>query len=1028
MRIRPILITAWLASLTMAFSPLAAQETATPNDVADLRSDAYALTHAAVQVDPGQRVENATMLIREGEIISVIADGPVPSGYVEIELEGRFIYPGLIDIDSAYGLEDPTKPAPFSFSTAEVLDSQTPGAYNANQAIRSEYRAAAHFTANPEKAGVYRKLGFGAVLTYMADGIARGTGAVVSTGTGSDNELVITADAAALYSFSKGSSSQSYPISPMGAIALIRQTQFDAQWYERQTPRPFTDQSLDAWLNTRNLPQIFATRGWQSGLRADKLGDEFDIQYIIKGGGDEYQRIDAIKATGAGLIVPLKFPDAPDVSDPLEADSISFASIKHWELAPGSPGSLAAADISFAITSGADEKNFWTNLRKAIKRGLSEADALAALTTTPAAMLNLADRLGTLKSGAIANFLVTSGELFAEETVIEDNWIQGHRHALNQHPVDYSGSYEVMAGAAGPFVIKVSGKPGKHKASIPAAESDGDEESEKESEKAKDTPVKITFDNALVSLSFSPEKDAPAIRLSGWIDADQWQGRGQLGDGSWVDWNGTRSSAEASGDEADEKEDEKQDKKPDPGPVIYPFTAYGRQAVASAQDVVLRNATVWTNEAAGIMEQTDVLVVDGKIAEVGKDLDAGNALEVDASGKHLTSGIIDEHSHIALSGVNDIATNSGMVRMGDVVNSEDVGIYRNLAGGVTAAQLLHGSANPVGGQSALVKFRWGATADEMLIKDADGFIKFALGENVKRSSNRASVRYPQTRMGVEQVYRDTFSAARDYQQAWADYEALSRRQKSSTTAPRRDLVLDTMAEILDSERFITCHSYVQSEINMLMHVADDFGFRVNTFTHILEGYKVADKMAEHGAGGSTFSDWWAYKWEVRYAIPYNATLMAEAGVTVAINSDSGEMSRRLNQEAAKAVKYGGMSEEDAFKMVSLNPAKLLHLDNRMGSVRAGKDADLVLWSDNPLSIYARAEKTWVDGALQFDLQQDLKMRDWMSQERARLIGKIGKGKGKGGKKGGGPGGPKPDQVWQCDSLTGYEYLQAENSK
>ena len=1019
MRTRPILKTAWLLAAALATGPLGAQETTTPNDVADVRSGAYALTHATAQVNPNRRLANATLLLREGKVVSIIADGPVPPGFVEIELEDRFIYPGLIDIDSSYGLEEPAKPVPFSFSTAEVLDSQTPGAYNANQAIRSEYRAAAHFTANEEQAKSFRQLGFGAVLTYLADGIARGTGAVVSTGQGSDNELLISADAAALYSFSKGSSSQSFPISPMGAIALVRQTHFDAQWYAQQNPKPFTDQSLDAWLRIQALPQIFAAGGWQSSLRADKLGDEFDVQYIIKGSGNEYQRIAAIKASNAAVIVPVNFPDAPDVNDPLEADSVSFADLKHWELAPGNPASLARAGIDFAITSGADEKKFWKNLRQAIKHGLSEADALAALTTTPAAMLNLEDRLGTLKTGAIANFLVTSGELFDPETVIEDNWIQGHRHALNQHPVDHSGRYEVMAGAAGIYVIKVSGKPGKHQASIPAAKDSAAGKDQADGDKPKDTEVKIAFEKELISLSFSPEKDAPAIRLSGWIEAGHWRGRGQLGDGSWIDWNGRRLSAEE-GEDSDEKDEESKDQALESGPILYPFTAYGRETVASAEDLVLRNATVWTNESVGIVKDTDVLVVDGKIAAVGKDLDAGGALEVDASGKHLTPGIIDEHSHIALSGVNDIATNSGMVRMGDVVNSEDVSIYRNLAGGVTAAQLLHGSANPVGGQSALVKFRWGATADQMLIKGADGFIKFALGENVKRSRNQASIRYPQTRMGVEQVYRDSFGAARDYQQTWADYNALSRRQQARTPAPRRDLVLDTMAEILDNERFITCHSYVQSEINMLMHVANDFGFKVNTFTHILEGYKVADKMAAHGVGGSTFSDWWAYKWEVRYAIPYNAALMTEAGVTVAINSDSSEMSRRLNQEAAKSIKYGGMTEADAFKMVSLNPAKLLHLDDRMGSILAGKDADLVLWSDNPLSIYARAEKTWVDGVLQFDLEQDMQMRDWIGQERARLVGKIGNLKD--GKEKGAAGGSGPAQVWQCDSLTGYEYL------
>jgi len=421
--------------------------------------------------------------------------------------------------------------------------------------------------------------------------------------------------------------------------------------------------------------------------------------------------------------------------------------------------------------------------------------------------------------------------------------------------------------------------------------------------------------------------------------------------------------------------------------VLYPFTAYGREQIPEAQDFVVRGATVWTNEDEGVLV-TDVLVRDGRIARLGDGVRARNAVEIDGSGKHLTPGIIDEHSHIALFSINEWQTNSSMVRMKDVVDAEDINLYRNLAGGVVAAQLLHGSANPIGGQSAIVKMRWGGPAEELLIEDAPEFIKFALGENVKRSTNPASVRYPQTRMGVERVFVNAFSQAREYGQAWERYNGLSASQRRETAPPRRDLVNEAMLEVLEGERLVTSHSYVQSEINMLMHVAERFDFNINTFTHILEGYKVADKMARHGAGGSTFSDWWAYKWEVRYAIPYNAALMQQAGVMVAINSDDAEMARRLNQEAAKAVKYGGMNEIDALKLVTLNPAILLHLDDRTGSIRRGKDADLVLWSAHPLSIYAVAETTWVEGVPYYDLQDDMALREQIAAERARIIEAI----------------------------------------
>jgi imidazolonepropionase-like amidohydrolase len=316
-----------------------------------------------------------------------------------------------------------------------------------------------------------------------------------------------------------------------------------------------------------------------------------------------------------------------------------------------------------------------------------------------------------------------------------------------------------------------------------------------------------------------------------------------------------------------------------------------------------------------------------------------------------------------------------------------------LAGGVTTSQLLHGSANPIGGQSAIVKWKWSASPEEMLYKNQPKFIKFALGENVKQSSssNNNPTRFPQTRMGVEQVFTDYFQRAKEYKQEWKNYEANSKGKK----APRKDLELQTLAEIIDKERFISCHSYVASEILMMMQVAEKFEFRMNTFTHILEGYKVADEMKKHGVGASTFSDWWAYKFEVNDAIPYNGPIMHNAGLLVAYNSDNAEMSRRLNQEAAKAVKYGNVSEEDAWKFVTLNPAKLLHIDDKVGSIAVGKDADLVLWNTNPLSVYAKAEKTLIEGIIYYDIDKKQASEDKITAERNDLIAQMLQEKNKG---------------------------------
>ena len=421
--------------------------------------------------------------------------------------------------------------------------------------------------------------------------------------------------------------------------------------------------------------------------------------------------------------------------------------------------------------------------------------------------------------------------------------------------------------------------------------------------------------------------------------------------------------------------------------VKYPNMAYGFNEPQKSEDILIKNATVWTNESQGILTNTDILITKGKISKIGNKLKHKSALIIDGTGKYLTSGIIDEHSHIAASSINEGGHNSSAeVTIEEVIDPEDINIYRNLAGGVTTIQILHGSANPIGGRSAIIKLKWGESANNLIFKNSPKFIKFALGENVKQSNWQSYNRFPQSRMGVEQLFIDYFNRAKEYDEI-----------KKSGQEYRKDLELEVLAEILNKEMFISCHSYVQSEINMLMKVAEKFNFNINTFTHILEGYKVADKMKDHGVGASTFSDWWAYKFEVNDAIPYNAAILHNVGVTTAINSDDAEMSRRLNQEAAKTIKYGGMSEEDAWKTITLNPAKLLRIDDKVGSIKVGKDADVVLWNQNPLSVYAIAEKTIIDGAIYFDKERDKKLRKEIKEERALLINMMMEQKNKGSK-------------------------------
>ena len=463
----------------------------------------------------------------------------------------------------------------------------------------------------------------------------------------------------------------------------------------------------------------------------------------------------------------------------------------------------------------------------------------------------------------------------------------------------------------------------------------------------------------------------------------------------------------------------KADKKPkviDFVPVTFPNKAYGNKSIPQSENMIIRNATVWTNEDEGILQNTDVAVSNGLIVAIGQNLENNNgSKEIDGTNKHLTAGVIDEHSHIAASSINESGHNSSAeVTIADVINPKDISIYRTLSGGVTTIQILHGSANPIGGQSAIVKLKWGETAENMLMKDAAKFIKFALGENVKQSNWSSYSRFPQSRMGVEQVYVDFFQRAKEYGEQWDKYNSLSKRAKSKTPKPRYDIEMEVVWEILRGERHISCHSYVQSEINMLMKVAESFGIKINTFTHILEGYKVATKMAKHGAGGSSFSDWWAYKYEVIDAIPYNGPILTEAGVTVAYNSDNAEMIRRLNQEAAKAVKYGGLSEEEAWKYVTLNPAKLLRIDDKVGSIAIGKHADLVIWSHNPLSIYAVAEKTIIEGAVFYDYSKLDEKIEQNEKEREIIITQL-----KEAKKGGAKTQPAPvidKRYFECETI------------
>ncbi len=961
---------------------LAQQDNAPVIGVSDKRVNVYGLKNARVVADYQTTLENTDILISDGRIQAIGQNLTFPKGTIIIDLTGKTVYPSFIDAYAPnYGIRSQQKKPdagqgmPFMMMGMRSRSGNPSGpeprvADYWNDGIHASYDATSEFIEDNKEADEYRKAGFGSVLSFKTVGIARGTSALVTTGEGKTNNLVLKAKASANYSLLRNRSADMYPTSQFGIIALVRQLNYDAQWYKQLPSGYFHDDGLEAYTANLSLPQIFEVGDKLQVLRADKIGKEFGINYIIKGAGDEYQTLNDIKKAGNRLIIPVSFPDAPDVKDPYMAATIPLKVLKHYEMAPSNPARLSGAGITFALTSaGLKERSaFLANVRKSVKNGLAPSEALKALTYTPASMFGVSDLVGALKKNMVANLLITSGDIFSDDCIIFENWVQGVPFRFSDLRIrDLRGIYSLKVDTS-EYTMTVTGTPGKLAVKI----------------KYDSTEVKgagITSDRDLVSITFGRAKQK--FRLSGYNKGKNLEGSGQTDDGTWVSWTATYSGEAPKKEEGNKKDDQN---KPEVGPVIYPFTAYGSPVVPAQEDVLFKNATVWTNEQDGKLLNTDVLVRKGKISAVGKDLRAPDGVRViDATGKHLTSGIIDEHSHIALDATNEFGQAiASEVRASDVINPEDETIYRELAGGVTAAHILHGSADPIGGQSALIKHRWGQNASGLEIDNHVGFLKHALGENVKRSYNR----YPNSRMGVEQIIRDNYQRAVEYNAQWKAWNALKQADKAGKIPPRRDLRLDAIVDVLEKRSFIACHTYIQSEATMIMNLAKEFGVKVNTLIHCNEGYKVADQIAANGVAASVFADWWDYKYEVYEGDSYNAAMLIKSGVLTCINSDDEEMGRRLNQEAAKVIKYGGISETEALKLITLNPAKILHLDNRMGSIKQGKDADLVLWTDNPLSVYARANKTMVDGTIYFDEERDALLKKQMDLERNRIIKNI----------------------------------------
>jgi len=873
----------------------------------DVRSGdrlAFALTGGRVIAAPGRVFDPGAVVVRGGVIEAVGPAGKVavPADARVFDVRGKVVHAAFIDPDVSAdrlagrrprGPSDEEEPSEERTPAAPRRPSG-PGAH-ALASVRADERVVDSLNVVDRVADAYRRLGFAVVAAVPQTGILRGRSAIVSLADGPLSGRVLLADGGQVISVDPerfdfaNFGRAGYPVSKMGAVALVRQSFLDARWWgeaEAAYGRRPAGQARPRFTaaNAALLPAaqgretvVFEASDVLALLRELKIAREMKLKALYVGAGDEYRLRDRVASEKPDLVLRVAFPRPYRMDDDTEWLDVSLERLRAFDRAPSNPKWLRDAGLTFSFTTAGldDPEDFGRRVREAIARGLTREDALAAVTTIPARQLGLADRLGEISAGRIANLVVETGEPFAAASRVTEIWIDGRRQEI------------------------------------------------------RDT--------------------------------------GQ----------GTRDT---------------KDVEREPAADVRPMPARDDGPVAAPKAVVVRGATVWTQGSAGILENADLVVSNGKVVAVGRSL-AGpaGAIEIDGRGKHVTPGIIDAHSHTAIDGQVNEGTHAvtAEVRMKDVLDPFDVAIYRELAGGTTAANVLHGSANSIGGQNATVKWRRGGSPEDLLIASAPEGIKFALGENPKRSNfQQAPPRYPQTRMGVAAQIRERFLAARDYRRRQEEYRKASAVKGSSVVPPQPDLQLEAIAEILEGKRKIHCHSYKNHEILQMIRTAEEFGVKVATFQHGLEAYKVADEVAKHGAGASIFSDWWAYKFEVYDAIPYAGPLLHERGVLVSYNSDSDELARRLNAEAGKAVKYGGLAPAEALAFVTSNPAKQLGIFDHTGSLEPGKDGDFVIWDGDPLGSSTVALETWIDGKKYFDRAADLARRPALEKERADLVARA----------------------------------------
>lgn len=918
-----------LLAALLAPAPAAAQ------NAADLKPTAYAIRDARVVVEPGTVLPKATVVIRDGFIVAVGPDAHIPPDAAVTDGTGLTVYPGFLDTGSSRGYDPALRrslagPPATEDLAADPLAATKP---DNRKGLTPEFAVQTALKLDEDAVAPWRRVGFTAHLVSPDGGYFSGTSAVVSLSGGVPRDAILRAPVALHTKFGRVADT-GYPSALMGVVAHCRQTLLDAGWLKRQWTtfetkgrvgrRPAADPCLEAlWPALEGkLPVAFEADTADQIHRALDFCAEFKLKPVIVGGRDAWKVVDRLKAEKVPVMLRLDFSTPGDRESDLPVRVREDKERQRKEEA-ACASVLHAAGVKVAFTTlgligqRAPER-FREGVRKAIAAGLPADAALAALTRDAAELLGVAPQVGRITERRAAHLVVCDGDFHAQGTKYRWAFSDGYRFDLDERAAPPPGAVTADAPTGGGF-----GKKGR----------------------TQGNPNPVAPKNPATP----PTAPPPAV----------------VGPGGGRFGGGDRSAPPFN---------------PAPFRALFPWLDAAERAVTEIEadrtpklktggNVLIRGATVVTL-AGRTLPKADILVRGGKIRAIGPNLNppAESGLKVIAAeGMFVMPGIIDTHSHFAVEGGVNEGSLSVVpeVRVRDVINSDDVQIYRALGGGVTTARLLHGSANVIGGQDAVVKMKYGRPAREMLVDSPRG-VKFALGENVKRTDGR----FPNSRLGVEAVLVRAFTEAQTYRKKWDDYEK-SKGSAEPLPEPRRDLRLEALADVLAGDLRVHSHCYRSDEILMLLRVADRFGVKVRSLQHVLEGYKVAPEIAAHGASVSLFSDWWAYKIEAYDAIPYGARLLRDAGANVCLKSDDNELMRHLNQEAAKLVKYCEFTPDEALKTITLNPAKQLGIDGRVGTIEVGKEADFAIFNGHPLNSYARCEMTLVEGEVFFQRSEKL---------------------------------------------------------